>query len=80
MLAMAAGGRGWTAWSSAPDWPGMTHDALFQRINQVVSALWGGIFIASGVAVLLCAGHGDGRSGRLRTGRGAGHDGRGRSS
>ena len=56
MIILAALGRGWTAWASAPDWPGMTHDALFARINAALSALWGGIFAVSGLALLLGGG------------------------
>ena len=37
MLVMAWRGQAWTAWASAPAWPGMTHDALFLRINRIVS-------------------------------------------
>ncbi|MCU0923387.1 MAG: hypothetical protein MUF16_24200, partial [Burkholderiaceae bacterium] len=53
MIILAARGRSWTAWASAPDWPGMTHDALFARINGALSAFWGGIFAVSGLALLL---------------------------
>jgi phytoene dehydrogenase-like protein len=56
MLALAACGRSWTSWASAPDWPGMTHDVLFVRINGALSALWGGIFGVSGLALLLGGG------------------------
>ncbi len=56
MIILAARGRSWTAWASAPDWPGMTHDVLFARINRALSALWGGIFAVSGLALLLGGG------------------------
>jgi all-trans-retinol 13,14-reductase len=56
MVVLAAWNRSWTAWASAPDWPGMTHDPLFARINRALSALWGGIFAVSGLALLLGGG------------------------
>lgn len=56
MIILAARSRSWTAWASAPDWPGMTHDVLFARINGALSALWGGIFAVSGLALLLGGG------------------------
>lgn len=56
MLVMAWRGQAWTAWASAPAWPGMTHDALFLRINRTVSGLWGLVFMLSGLAILLGAG------------------------
>ena len=39
MIILAARGRSWSAWASALDWPGMTHDALFARINAALSSL-----------------------------------------
>jgi phytoene dehydrogenase-like protein len=56
MLGLVAKGWAWTAWASAPDWPGMTHDVLFARINGTLSACWGLIFAASGLALLLGGG------------------------
>lgn len=56
MLLSAAFGRGWTAWASAPDWPGMSQDALFARINRALSTLWGVVFATSGLALLLGGG------------------------
>jgi phytoene dehydrogenase-like protein len=56
MIVLAAFGRSWTAWASAPDWPGMTFDPLFVRINAALSALWGGIFAVSGLALLVGGG------------------------
>jgi all-trans-retinol 13,14-reductase len=56
MVILAALGRSWTAWAAAPDWPGMTHDPLFKRINAALSALWGGIFAVSGMALLMGGG------------------------
>ncbi|HET7864372.1 MAG TPA: NAD(P)/FAD-dependent oxidoreductase, partial [Burkholderiaceae bacterium] len=56
MIILVARGQSWTAWASAPDWPGMTHDALFARINAALSVLWGGIFVVSGLALLLGGG------------------------
>lgn len=44
MVILSARGRPWTAWASAPDWPGMTDDTLFVRINQALLTLWGGVF------------------------------------
>ncbi|TXH64186.1 MAG: NAD(P)/FAD-dependent oxidoreductase [Burkholderiaceae bacterium] len=50
MLAGVALRRPWTAWGSASDWNGMTADPLFLQINQMLSALWGGVLVASGIA------------------------------
>jgi hypothetical protein len=56
MAVLAASGRSWTSWAFAPDWPGMTHDVLFRRINGTLSVLWGCIFGVSGLALLLGGG------------------------
>jgi len=56
MIILAARGRSWTEWAAAPDWPGMTYDPLFKRINAALSALWGGIFAVSGMALLVGGG------------------------
>lgn len=48
--------RPWTSWVSAGDWQGMTADPLFLHINQVMSALWGGVLLVSGVAWALGGG------------------------
>jgi all-trans-retinol 13,14-reductase len=56
MIILAARGRSWTEWAAAPDWPGMTDDPLFKRINAALSALWGGIFAVSGMALLVGGG------------------------
>ncbi len=52
MIVLAALGRPWSAWAAAPDWQGMTFDPLFLRINTALSALWGGISVVSGIALL----------------------------
>jgi hypothetical protein len=56
MIILAAGSRSWTEWAAAPEWPGMTFDPLFKRINAALSALWGGIFAVSGIALLVGGG------------------------
>jgi all-trans-retinol 13,14-reductase len=46
-IAMASSvlmGRPWTALFSAAQWSGMNRDPLFLRINNVMSAMWAGMF------------------------------------
>ncbi len=52
-LLMAFGvviGRPWTAVISAPDWPGMTADPVFLRVNRGMSLLWAAVVAWVGVA------------------------------
>jgi all-trans-retinol 13,14-reductase len=43
-------GRPWTAVISAPDWPGMTADPVFLRVNRGMSLLWAAAVAWIGVA------------------------------
>jgi all-trans-retinol 13,14-reductase len=56
MLLGVAAKRPWSAWVSAGDWPGMTADPLFLRVNQFISGLWGGVLVISGAAWWLGSG------------------------
>jgi all-trans-retinol 13,14-reductase len=52
-LLMALGaviGRPWTAVISAADWPGMTDDPVFLRVNRCMSLLWAAVVAWIGVA------------------------------
>ena len=48
-------GRPWTAFYAASEWNELSSTPVFQRVNQVISALWAGIFIAAGGGQLLHA-------------------------
>lgn len=50
MLVGVVIGRPWTAVSSAPDWPGMTADPVFPRVNRGMSLLWAAVVAWMGVA------------------------------
>jgi len=43
-------GRPWTAVTSAPDWPGMTGDPVFLRVNRGMSLLWAVVVAWVGLA------------------------------
>lgn len=45
-------GRPWTAVVSAPDWPGMTADPVFLRVNRGMSLLWATMVAWTGVATV----------------------------
>lgn len=53
MLLGAAIGRPWTAVISASDWPGMTADPVFLRVNRGMSLLWAAVVAWIGVATVL---------------------------
>jgi len=53
MLLGVMAGRPWTAVISAPDWPGMTADAVFLRVNRGMSLLWAAVVAWIGVAIAL---------------------------
>ena len=50
MLVGVVIGRPWTAVISAPDWPGMTADPVFLRVNRGMSLLWAAVVAWIGVA------------------------------
>lgn len=57
-IAMAASvltGRPWTALFSAAQWSGVNRDPLFLRINNLMSALWSGMFFYMAAARVLAA-------------------------
>lgn len=46
-------GRPWTAVNSAPDWPGMTADPVFLRVNRGMSLLWAAAIASIGIGTAL---------------------------
>lgn len=46
----AVSGRPWTAVISATDWPGMTADPIFLRVNRGMSLLWAVVVVWVGLA------------------------------
>jgi len=50
MIFGAVIGRPWTAVTSAADWPGMTADPVFLRVNRGMSLLWAAVVAWVGVA------------------------------
>jgi phytoene dehydrogenase-like protein len=48
-------GRPWTALFSAPQWPGLQREALFLRINAIMSGLWAAMFLYLGGARIVAA-------------------------
>lgn len=50
MAAGAAAGRPWTAATSAPQWPGLSADPVFLRVNRGMSLIWAATVAWVGVA------------------------------